>query len=183
MAIRGSMTIARRLLALSHPNLRRSLPTLDGATIAASFGGTVPIRSKAVSRHSNSARSRSPLLYGCRVRVVAILSGKPTTRQGFRVLRHQAGTGVRIRDDWPWLGIGGAGVCRLCGIGLPRLVFLIFRFKDSVCSLVPSVGEVRKELRRHVRNVLPRQSISGTEQSWAGVVTTAPTSLASRNWW
>ena len=29
-------------------------------------------------------------------------------------------------------------------------------------------------------NVLPRQSISGTEQSWAGVVTTIPTPLASR---
>jgi hypothetical protein len=61
-------------------------------------------------------------------------------------------------------------------------VILTFTVKDSVCSLEPSVGEVREALRR-VFNVLPRQSILGTEQSWPGTVTTAPTSLASRDWW
>ena len=70
------MTIAPPVLALSSASVRRSLPTLDGATIAPWFGGAVPLPCKTISAFKLGTLAITPPVW-CRSRAVGILSCNP----------------------------------------------------------------------------------------------------------
>jgi hypothetical protein len=93
--------------------------------IVADFGRS---KSKSMSWHSNSARSRSPLLYGCRVRVVGILSENPQCVRDFGSYMTKPDSRPEPRALPTLRNLFAAlGVFDLVGDGPPRIRAIAFQ--------------------------------------------------------